>query len=85
MVGALYCNIKIRLKLGTNVTRNDYRLSEDTSKNLMRLNRCATGKTFSSDGTFANLALFWLININIQMSERLLEKARFFEQVVVLE
>ena len=79
MVGALYCNIKIRLKLGINVTRNDYRLSEDTSKNLMRLNRFATGKTFSSDCTFAKLAPYWLININIQMSERLLEKARFFE------
>ena len=79
MVGVRYCNIKIRLKIGTNVTRNDYCLSEDTTKNLMRLNRFATGKTFSSDCTFANLAPYWLININIQMSERLLKEARFLE------
>ena len=65
MVDALYCNIKIRLKLGTVVTRNDYPLSEDTSKNLMRLNRFAAGKTFSSDCTVTNLAPYWLININI--------------------
>jgi len=79
MVGEPYCNIKIRLKLDTIVTRNNYPLSEDTSKNLMRLDQFAVDQIFSSDCTFANLVPYRPVNINIQMLEQLLEEARFSE------
>ncbi len=72
LVDALNRNVEIWVALRTIVMREDCTLADDVKQNLTKLAQFVADRTFA-DGEIAASTLDALININLQISEGLLE------------
>lgn len=72
LVDALNQNVEIWVALRTIVMREDCTLSDEVKQNLTKLAQFVADRTFA-DGDVAEPTLDALININLQISEGLLE------------
>ena len=73
MMEALKENLEAWVAVRTLASRNDCGLSEEIRKNLITLSRFVAERTFSNAGMMKSEILSTLININLQISEGLLE------------
>ena len=72
LVDALNRNVEIWVALRSIVMREDCMLADEVKQNLTKLAQFVADRTFA-DGEIANSTLDALININLQISEGLLE------------
>ena len=72
LVDALNRNVEIWVALRSIVMREDCRLADEVKQNLTKLAQFVADRTFA-DGEIADTTLNALININLQISEGLLE------------
>jgi|TARA_B100001971_G_C17874817_1_gene375114 flagellar biosynthesis regulator FlaF len=75
LVEALNVNVEIWVALRTIVMREDCGLAAEVKNNLTKLAQFVADRTFA-DGEVAETTLDALININLQISEGLLEGAK---------
>lgn len=75
LVDALNVNVEIWVALRTIVMREDCVLAGEVKNNLIKLSQFVADRTFA-DGEVAETTLDALININLQISEGLLEGAK---------
>ena len=73
LVSALNNNLEVWIALRALVERDDCPLSEQVRENLTRLGNFVAQKTFDSPDGLADASFDTLININLQISEGLLE------------
>lgn len=73
LLEALSSNLDVWMMLRYIVSRDDCALPGDTKSNLVRLSRFIAERTFVNDGDVAETTLDAFININLQISEGLLE------------
>ncbi|HEY4636109.1 MAG TPA: flagellar biosynthesis regulator FlaF [Rhodospirillales bacterium] len=72
LVDALNRNVEVWVALRSIVMREDCRLADEVKQNLTKLAQFVADRTFA-DGEIADTTLNALININLQISEGLLE------------
>ncbi len=73
VVDALNQNLEVWVAIRSIVMRDDCPLSSETKDNLVKLSKFVAEKTFAGIDTIADSTLESLININLQISEGLLE------------
>ena len=73
LVDALNQNLEVWVAIRSIVMREDCPLSSETKDNLIKLSKFVADKTFAGIDTIADSTLESLININLQISEGLLE------------
>lgn len=76
LVAALNANLELWIAIRSTMTHDDCSLSADTKANLTRLAEFVAGKTFEGIDTLSDEAIKGMVNINLQISEGLLEGAR---------
>lgn len=70
---ALEANMELWILIRTVVSRPDNKLPQDVRDNLLRLSRYVSGQCIGRDAPLSESELDSLININLQISEGLLE------------
>lgn len=73
LVAALEANLELWVGIRTLVSRSNEALSGDAKGNLLRLSQYVASETLSKGAEIDNDTLNTLININMQISEGLLE------------
>ncbi len=73
LVDALNQNLEVWVAMRSIVMREDCPLSSETKDNLIKLSKFVAEKTFAGIDNIADSTLESLININLQISEGLLE------------
>ena len=76
MAHALHANLEVWVAIRTFAERDDCPFDEATRKNLVQLSRFVAGKVFASAKEMTSQSIDVLININLHISEGLLEGAK---------
>lgn len=76
LVGALNDNLELWMALRSVVMKPDCTLADATKQNLVRLSEFVAAKTFEGIENLSDEGIQSLININLQISEGLLEGAK---------
>lgn len=76
LVAALNANLELWIGIRSSMTRDECSLNAETKANLTRLAEFVASKTFEGVDKLNDEAIKGMVNINLQISEGLLEGAK---------